>query len=274
MATEPVTRYEPFYILRDSNISCVIWCEDAVRYYGVPTVVFSFHILVPDIEKAAKVLIQREWHLEDGTKTKFGLSTLRSAHCCLTPPANIAPNKPAWSPAMGPPPPPSKIPPGPTTTILLPALEWNFTFPSNFQGFFPPLPELVDALISKLLDISLTDSVWDQLTVLIAYLYGYVPSLKEKAFAECLKYENRQYHYDSLSGMSTGTLPFIRHERKIRDALRGGTFQLCDCSADREDESLFTTKAMARIMASSALPFTPEEYEAYKKNEEDEQWSD
>ncbi|KAN0106649.1 hypothetical protein V8E51_009525 [Hyaloscypha variabilis] len=273
MATEHVTRFQPCYILRDSNIPCVIWCEDAVGYYGVPTVVFSFYILVPDIDKAAKVLIQRGWHLEDSVQTKFGNTPLRSAHHRLTPPIDVTQNRPAWSPGMGPPPPPSKIPPGPTTTILLPASEWNFTFPSIIQSFFPPLPELLDALIDKLLDEPLTDMIWNQLAVLIAYLYGYVPALKEKSFAEHLKYEHRQYHYDSLSGMSTGTLPFIRHQREIRDALREGSFQLCDCSADQEDESLFTAKVQARIMASMASPFSPEEYEAEKKREEeDERW--
>lgn len=113
-----------------------------------------------------------------------------------------------------------------------------------------------------------------QFTVLIGYLYDYVPALKEKSFAEQLKYENRQYHYDCLSGMSTGTLPFIRHERKIRDALREGTFQLCDCSADQEDESLFNNKVQARILASMPKAFSPEEYEAgyeaERKREEQE----
>lgn len=269
MATEHVTRFQPCYILRDSNIPCVIWCEDAVAYYGVPTVVFSFYILVPDIDKAAKALIHRGWHLEDSLQTKFGNTPLRSAHRRLTPPIDLIQNRPTWSPGMGPPPPPSKIRPGPTTTILLPALEWNFTFPSIIHGFFPPLPELLDALIDKLLDDPLTDTIWNQLAVLIAYLYGNVLALKDKSFAEHLKYEHRQYHYDSLSGMSTGTLPFIRHEREIRDALREGRFQLCDCSADQEDESLFTAKTQARIMASMASQFSPEEYETGKKREEE-----
>lgn len=173
-------------------------------------------------------------------------------------------NKPAWSPGIGPPPPPSRIPLGPPTTILLPASEWSFTFPSIIQSFFPPLPKLLDALIDKLLDDPM---IWNQVAVLIAYLYGYVSAVKEKSFAAHLKYEHRQYHYDSLSGMSTGTLPFICHERKIRNALREGRLQLCDCSAEQEDELLFTGKVQARIMASMPLPFSPEEYEAEKKRE-------
>ncbi|TVY47753.1 hypothetical protein LOCC1_G002737 [Lachnellula occidentalis] len=279
MATEHATRFQPCYILRDSKIPCVIWCEDAVGYYGVPTVVFSLYILVPDIDNAANVLIERGWHLEDRAQTKFGNAQLGSAHHRLTPPIDETQNRPALSPGMEPPPPPSpsKIPVEPTTTILLPASEWNYTFPSIIQSFFPPLPELVDALIDRLLDDPLTDGMWNRLAVLIAYLYGYVPAVKEKSFADQLKYEHRQYHYDSLSGMASGTLPFIRHERKIRDALREGRFQLCDCSADREDESLFTDKVLARIRASMPSPFSPEEYEADKKREEEEerrQWAD
>ncbi|PSS15240.1 hypothetical protein M430DRAFT_20542 [Amorphotheca resinae ATCC 22711] len=270
MASERVTRYQPCYILRDSGIPCVIWCEDAVAHYGVPTVVFSFYILVPDIDKAANVLTQRGWHLEDSGQTKFGNYPLRSAHHRLTPPIDVTQNRPAWSPGMGPPPPPSKGPPRPTTTILLPASEWNYTFPLTIQNLFPPLPELLDALIDKLLDDPLTDGTWHQLALLIAYLYDYVPALREKSYAENLKYEHRQFHYDSLSGMSIG-LPFIRHERKIRDALREGSFQLCDCSADQEDESLFTAKAQARIIASRPSPFTAEEYEADKKRAEEEE---
>lgn len=274
MATEHVTRFQPCYILSDSNIPCVTWCEDAVGYYGVPTVVFSFYILVPDVDKAAEALIQRGWHLEDSAQTKFGNTLLRSAHRRLTPPIDVTQNRPAWSPGMGPPPPPSKIPPGPTTTIPLPALEWNYTFPSIIQSFFPSSAELLDALIGKLLDNPLTDGIWNQLALLIAYLYGYVSALKEKSFAEYLKCEHRQYHYDSLSRMSTGTLPFIRHEQEIRNTLREGTFQLCECSADQEDESLFTAKVQARIMASRASPFSPEEYEAEKKREKYERCSD
>ncbi|TVY94369.1 hypothetical protein LAWI1_G000604 [Lachnellula willkommii] len=258
MATEDVTRFQPCYILRDSNIPCVIWCEDALGYYGVPTVVFSFYILVPDIDEAAKVLVQRGWHLEDRAQSKFGNDPLRSAHHRLTPPIDAI-QKPVWSPGMGPPPLPSKTPPGPTTTILFPASEWNFTFPPTIQSFLPPLSGLLDALIEKLLNDPLTNDIWNQLSLHVAYLYDYVPALKEKAFAEHLKYEHRQYHYDSLSGMSTGTLPFIRHEREIRDALREGRFQLCDCSADREDESLFTDRVLARIRASWGLSSTPGE---------------
>lgn len=273
-------RFQPCYLLLEANIPCIVWCEDAVAHYDVPTVVFQLHVLVPNIDEAAKVLIQKGWTLGENTQTKFGNAPLNSAHRCLTPPIDSSrkANPVIWTPGMGPPPPPSKELPGPTITILLPAAEWNFTLPESNQyprgGFqsslFPPLPELLDALIDKLLDDPLTNSLfWGHLAVLIAYLYGYVLVLKEKSFAEKLKYDHRQFHFDWLSGMSTGTLPFIRHERSIRDALRKGTYQFRDCSADRGDETLFTAKIQARIMASRSSPFSPADYERAKQ----EHWS-
>lgn len=269
MASEGIPRYQPCYILQDSNIPCVVWCEDAVAHYGVPTVVFSLYLLVPDIEVAAGILMETGWIHEDENNTRFGNALLRSAHRRLTPPVD-ATKSALWRPEMDPPPPPSKEPPGPTTTILLPASQWNFDFSgTSEQSFIPPLPALLDGLIDTLLDDPLTDSMfWGHLCVLIGHLYGYTPALKCESFAEELKYEHRQFHYDPLSGMSTGTLPFIHHQRKIREALRNNTHELCDCSADRDDENLFTAKAQARIIALTP-PFPLDIYE--DGNYEDEE---
>ena len=129
---------------------------------------------------------------------------------------------------------------------------------------------LLDALIDRLLDNDpLANEIWRHLAILIAYLYSYVPELKEKSFAEYLKYEHRQYHYDTLSGMATGTFPFVRHQRKVRDALRDGNHRLCDCSANQDDESLFTAKVEERLRALNASPFSPEEYEIEKLRQEE-----
>ncbi|PVH73832.1 hypothetical protein DL98DRAFT_430557 [Cadophora sp. DSE1049] len=244
---EDLPRYQPCYILRDNRIPCVMWCEDAIAHYGVPTVVFSLYLLVPNINQAAEALVQSGWHLED---TQM---------------------RPTWTPGIGPPPLPSKEPPpGPTTTILLPASEWNYTFPeTSHQNLIPSLPALLDGLIDKLLDDPLTESdFFNHLAMLILYLYDYSPDAKRRSFAEELKYDHRQFHYDRSSGMSSG-LPFFRHERKIRDALRNGTYQLCDCSADRNDEELFTAKVEARLRALNPSPFSADVYET-EKNEDEE----
>ncbi|KAG4430211.1 hypothetical protein IFR05_014313 [Cadophora sp. M221] len=171
---------------------------------------------------------------------------------------------------MGPPPLPSNEPSGPQSTILLPAFEWYYAFPETSpENFIPSLPALLDCLIDKLLDDPLTEcDFFNHLAMLILYLYEYSPDVKRRSFAEELKYDHRQFHYDRSSGMSAG-LPFIRHQRKIRDALRNGTYQLCDCSADRNNEELFTGKVLARLRALNSSPFSAAVYEAEKTEDEE-----
>ncbi|KAL2064668.1 hypothetical protein VTL71DRAFT_3806 [Oculimacula yallundae] len=266
-------RFQACSLLLEAGIPCVVWCEDAVAHYGVPTVVFELYVLVPDIDEAAKVLTQKGWSVGDETQSMFGNAQLLSAHRSLIPPIDSNANLDIYIPVLSTeiipvtelPPPPSKRIPAPVKTILLPAAEWNFTLPlydGSPTSIFPPLPKLLDGLIDKLLDDPLTDNMfWVHLAVLISYLYGNVSVLRQKAFAEKLTFDHRQFHFDWISGMSTGNLPFIRHERPIRDALRRGTYQLRECSADRNDETLFAANIEARIMASRTSSFTPEEYE-------------
>lgn len=105
---------------------------------------------------------------------------------------------------------------------------------------FPPLAGLLDALIESWLDFPSNGSMlWIFLGCQISYLYAHVPALKERSFAEQMKYEHRQYHFDVLAGMAFGTLPFRRHQRAIRDALLQGQYELRECSAPCDDKELF-----------------------------------
>lgn len=136
--------------------------RDAIAHYGVPTVGFNFYILVPDIDEAAEVLIQRGWTLIEQEQAKIGNATVESEQHCLIPPKNDSDNARSDTEtlSMEPPPLPSKEPSGPTTTVILPAADWNFTLPERRQyssdgcptAFFPPLPGLLDALIDSLLE--------------------------------------------------------------------------------------------------------------------------
>jgi hypothetical protein len=129
-----------------------------------PTCVFSLYLLVSNIAQAAEVLAQRGWHLEDKTQSKFGNARLQGAHPRLTPPVHAVRKLPTWCPGMGPTTTPKQRTSGTTTTILLPASEWNYKFPEpGDQNFLPPLPALLDGLIDKLLDDPLTECMfWDQ----------------------------------------------------------------------------------------------------------------
>lgn len=50
------SRYEACWVLRRNNIPCVVWLEDALGYYGMNTVLFRLHIIVPSIDAAAEIL--------------------------------------------------------------------------------------------------------------------------------------------------------------------------------------------------------------------------
>jgi len=258
-------RLLPCYLLHESKIPCVVWFEDAIGHYGVPTVVFKLHILVPNIDDAAEVLVQRGWTLVVQEQAEILNVMADRARRCLVPPKDASCEAPPniASQSMGPPPPPNKEPPGPTTTLILPAADWNFTLPDFAEhtsngsriNFYPPLPGLLDALIDSLLDApSNNGHLQSYLACQISYLYSYTPALNQRSFAQNLKYEHRQYHFDSLSGMTTGTLQFIAHQRTIRELLRHGKYQLQECSATRDNEDLFTEGEQARILARLPPP--------------------
>jgi len=257
-------RFQPCYLLHESKIPCVVWFEDAIAHYGVPTVVFNLYILVPNIDEAAEVLVQKGWTLAEQEQAKVGNAIVESAQHCLIPLKDDSgkARSDTGMQSMEPPPPPSKEPSGPTTTVVLPAADWNFTLPEHcqysFNGspttFFPSLPGLLDALIDSLLDAPFNNSMLQgHLACQISYLYLYA-AVKERSFAEHLKYEHRQYHFDSLSVMTTETLQFIDHQRTIRELLRRGKYQLQECSAARDNEDLFNAKVQARILASLPPP--------------------
>lgn len=54
-------RLAPCRILLQDSIPTSLWFENAIDRYGVPTVVFDFHLLVPDIEQTSAILRQQRW---------------------------------------------------------------------------------------------------------------------------------------------------------------------------------------------------------------------
>ncbi|KAL2143044.1 hypothetical protein VTI28DRAFT_384 [Corynascus sepedonium] len=230
--TTPSRRENPCVILREGNIPCSVWFEDALAYHGVPTVVFDLHLLVPDIDQAADLLIKAGW-TSSGTPDyiNYFLQDFTSQRR-LDPPGFRAATQ---EPKPWPPPPPSQEPPGPTTTVLLADADWNVEvkdlLPLFSEGFVPPLSLLVDSLIDSLLDSPPSTALQTRLATYISYLYHYSTPLKSEKFALSLKPEHRQFHYDALSKMTFGTAPFIEEQRQIRNEVRGRTRQPLQSSA-------------------------------------------
>lgn len=119
------SRFYPCKILREHKIPCIIWFEDAAAHYGVPTVVFVLHLLVPNIVEAGQVLADCGWTVEEITQGSPQCTQVTGAHHILQPPQERVEisEMEKWTSGHGPRPLPSTRRPGPTVTILLPAAD-------------------------------------------------------------------------------------------------------------------------------------------------------
>ncbi len=211
-----INRYQSLHHLRAHGIACILWFEDAIAHHGVPTVVFDLYVLVLDHNEAAHELEQHGW-----TRTLHKQGRIGNQLVSSSPQHRLMPPLP--SPHHDP-------------VVLLPAGNWYFHLECSMAdplsppaSFVPPLPALLDAMIDGMLDGP--PDIWFPLCLHICYLYDYVLELQQRAFAHRLRYDNRQFHFDVLSGVMFNTLPFTAHARRVRQELRAGKRQLQECSA-------------------------------------------
>ncbi|KAH8422388.1 uncharacterized protein LDX57_000145 [Aspergillus melleus] len=226
----PEIRYKSCLVFENIGIPYVIWFEDALVHHGVPTIVFDLYVLVLDIVTAADALMKSGWTVDTQNPRRIGDSVV------------AIPQTPLISPDQK------------TKTVLLLASDWKFPLATDSplervpvtnrshssKLSFPLLPGLLDALIESWLVGPTEDpTLLLRLSCYFNYLYEYVPALKERSFADQMKYEHRQFHFDVLAGMDSLGFPFRNHQRGIKDALLQGRYELQECSAPREDEALF-----------------------------------
>lgn len=207
------TRLHPCLLLQKAGIPCVIWFEDALAFYGVPTGVFSLYLLVSDHEQAGQILAQHGW--TDASEPPESLTHFLLWHPEIPRRRLNPPPLKAASPSLFP----------LVSTVLLPAADWNFpaselVWAAADNRFYPSLSTLIDCLISKLLDAPHRSRLQDTMAMYLMYLYDHVESLKHRSFIEKISYENRRLHSDAVAGLPVGTLPMIEHERQVRDQLR------------------------------------------------------
>ena len=247
-------RLNACHLLQRNGIPSVLWFEDAIAYYGVPTAVFDVYLLVDDIDQAAAVLTEGGWGVPPtrGSDPYNFLNKPPLLRCRrFVPPDVVVGNATTSQPSQ----PVFRNPHSPTVTVLLPATDWGFSSEHLLQrsqnAFIPPLGALVDSLIGVLLDFPDGSSVQRRVSVQVSYLYGHVEQVKEKSFADQLRYEHRQFHFDCLAGMTMGTIPFFVHERAIRDSLRRGEHKLQNCSAVRTEENRMLFQGMGEIFTAT-----------------------
>ncbi|CAJ2511919.1 Uu.00g075440.m01.CDS01 [Anthostomella pinea] len=245
------SRRIPCDLLGQNDISNAVWFEDAIRSYGVPTVLFDLHLVVPDIDEAAAVLRANDWTPEPPSMYSFLARTPASMfHRLLAPATGEEYDPDAWPPV-----PPGEEPPiARVAAVLFPAARWGVAAETLEQAvendFVPHLPALTNALIGSYLDCPEDPNggkVQSYLSCQLGYLYDYVPQLKEKTFTEELAFEHRQFHLDCLSKMRLWTIPFVTHERRIRKAIREGGYELRECSADTEETRYLFEDPLAQL---------------------------
>ncbi|KAL4792444.1 hypothetical protein BDV19DRAFT_380818 [Aspergillus venezuelensis] len=248
------------FLLEENRILYVIWFEDALHYYGVPTVVFGLYLLVFDLNIAAECLSTGGWVVDAQSVPRIGNAEVVNPRVLQL-----------------------QSPNSKTRLVLLQASNWKSSLtadsvlerpslervlrgdgvkpgPSDQQLSFPQLPDLLDSLIdSWLAEPSIENPGLSlHLAVQFSYLYEHVPALSERSFAERLRYEHRQFHYDVVAGMDAGTIPFREHQRTIRDALLRGEYELRDCSAP-DNKDLFDPWHRLRELSPEATPDVEEE---------------
>ena len=180
---KPTDRFTALRTLKSHGIGCVLWWEDALKHFGVPTVVFDVFILVADPPAAAQVLKAAGWQevptdrryrfAPEFTRNSIRLSHtpyLVSAEDDLTPSA-----------------------------VLLPALAWHVSESTlaRFPDPFPPLNLFVEAFIDVWLDTE-DDGFRSHLGVAQAYLLDYVEETKPERL-----HLNSGYHADCWRAYST-----------------------------------------------------------------------
>ncbi|KAI1750053.1 hypothetical protein F4782DRAFT_510464 [Xylaria castorea] len=135
-------------------------------------------------------------------------------------------------------------------------------------------------LINQLLNTHVESGIHNQISGMLAYLYGHVPELGDKNLANKLDSVHRQFHLDCVSEqLSLWTIPFVEHEHQIRDLVRMEGYELRDCSAIRtpDNQVLFTgylpeepRRERAALRADDPSPEQEEKFEGEgEKQEED-----
>ncbi|TGO68778.1 hypothetical protein BOTNAR_0020g00520 [Botryotinia narcissicola] len=206
-------RYAVCKLLASKNITSVIWLEDLLALHGSKTAVWDLHLLVEDTSAAAKILLDNGYKetapdssFEDDPE--FSDRAIRLTHNCSS-----------------------------TIVMLHAAKEWYYQMDDNVQDFLPPLSSFLDSMIEFWINISAQD--YDDrlrfalyIGCLIGYCYYLQDSdgqlVKTHAYAENLKPEHREVHYDitfeSPNKKSfTATDRHTYHVRRSRE-IREGAF--------------------------------------------------
>jgi len=185
-------RYAACHILYDTGIPACIWLEDALSQLGVPTLVFSLFLLVPDADAAAQALLRAGYQRGE---LGLALRNITQFKTVLTPPQNGTQPQTAGaaSPSFD-----------MTPVILLPAKEWFHNLPESprdMTDWFPTLPQLLTALIAKWLSLEEAElHLRLRIAVFVGYIYEYIDAVRAPDFVQQLPPKYSTFHLNQLQG--------------------------------------------------------------------------
>jgi hypothetical protein len=141
-------RFLPCRILYEAGVPCVIWGEDALTAYDIPTIVWDLFLLVHDPESAARVLAS---HGFSRTTPNPRFSNIPQMSHNVPRLAQIPAS--AFHDMADLPKGDDVNAPG---VILLPAKYWRYKLPrtvNEVDNFIPPLSTLLNTLIGVWIDL-------------------------------------------------------------------------------------------------------------------------
>jgi len=204
------SRYSPCRILYEAGVPCVIWCEDALTAYDIPTIVFDLFLLVHNPESAASVLASHRFNRTTPNPRLYDIPQMSDHVPLLAQMFASTVHDMAELPKAD-----DVNAPG---VILLPAKYWRCKLPwtvDEVDNFIPPLSTLLNTLIN----------VWIDFPAMMDY-YGNISRHTSDIFAV----EKRQVHFELLRGndsphVSLTTKKCQEHHRNIRNRIRLGRYE-------------------------------------------------
>lgn len=165
--------------LINSEIPCIVWAENALAHYGVPTMSFDVFVLVTAPKAALKTLeLNGFCRVPNNIRYQFNQELINKSIRLSERPDLV-----------------TEVETEAPTTVLMPTAQWHYSealLSNDTKELFPPLPALVASLIDAWLDAE-TLSLTLHLGSHLGYIEGHVPDAKTAAFVSQLEH---QYHRD------------------------------------------------------------------------------
>lgn len=216
-------RYNACRILYKAGVPSLIWGEDALTGYGIPTCVSDLFLLVHDPEEAAARLTDSGFRRTMPNPRFRDIPEMSDQVPRLDQLPIVNSSKSSGGT--------TELPEADDTSapgvILLPATEWRYNLPQTIAGIedlLPPLATLLDRLLKVWMDIPESDSqLREHIATQIGYFYLYTKEVRNPGFEKQLWIENCQVHFDLLGSDTHVDLTTRRcqqYHRAIRDRIR------------------------------------------------------